>query len=554
MARLVCTDGPLSGQQFLLEEEEVVVGRATENAVSIPDTSVSRRHLSLRRDGNAWLARDLGSGNGTLLNGEQLATETQLRDGDLLTLGDTVLRYSDGSSETVLLAHPPPPPARSRGGAVMETVPPRRLTSEVTARPSGRVRPTRSQMPAVSAQANSRSLLLIAFAVVSLLLAVGLVAYKVWSPTPQPPPGPVARPAAAEPPRTQVLLEEVARLLREQKWELALKSLEELQQLQPGEEQVGKYVEFARKELANEEALAQANAALRQDQLQEAAEALKKVSDDTTLYPRLEDLREDLARRAEWRVKKARDLLELDRPTPARAEVEKVLAALPQHAEALQVKELVLQALRNRSAPKPAPQPPPKRDRPREPREPKEPKRQPWELAVEHYMAGELPKALEQLATCQDKPRCKSLGEQVAEARDLLGRVQSLALEERIGLLELDRHITDDRGSRLAAPVAAQVAEELCSKAASAKAGGNWALTLEHLQSALWASPSSGCAKALLDELLTLARSQVEDAANAAAEGKTEAARQTLRQVLVMTPPDQDVHKQAKARLEELPK
>src|SRR5262245_18567414 len=91
--KLVCLSGPSAGEEFPLWEGEMVVGRATENAISIPDTSVSRRHASLRQVGEEWVCADLGSGNGTLINGERISEETPLRGGDLITLGDTELSF-----------------------------------------------------------------------------------------------------------------------------------------------------------------------------------------------------------------------------------------------------------------------------------------------------------------------------------------------------------------------------------------------------------------------------------------------------------------------------
>src|SRR4051812_9945423 len=78
-AKLVCLAGPQSGSEFVLEGDEMVVGRAADNAVSIPDTSVSRKHVLLRNTGDGWAASDMGSGNGTLVNNAAIAEETPLK-------------------------------------------------------------------------------------------------------------------------------------------------------------------------------------------------------------------------------------------------------------------------------------------------------------------------------------------------------------------------------------------------------------------------------------------------------------------------------------------
>src|SRR5258708_23045841 len=62
--KLVCLAGPQSGSEYVLEGDEMVVGRAADNAISIPDTSVSRKHVLLRNTGSGWAASDMGPGNG----------------------------------------------------------------------------------------------------------------------------------------------------------------------------------------------------------------------------------------------------------------------------------------------------------------------------------------------------------------------------------------------------------------------------------------------------------------------------------------------------------
>jgi pSer/pThr/pTyr-binding forkhead associated (FHA) protein len=66
---------------------ETVIGRDLTCAVRLNDASVSRRHLRLVRRGGQVLAEDLGSRNGTLINGSPLAGALRLVDGDVLQIG-----------------------------------------------------------------------------------------------------------------------------------------------------------------------------------------------------------------------------------------------------------------------------------------------------------------------------------------------------------------------------------------------------------------------------------------------------------------------------------
>ena len=65
---------------------------ATDAAVRLTDTSVSRRHAEVRRSGDGWILVDLGSTNGTRINGVPV-TDRRLQDGDTITVGDASLRF-----------------------------------------------------------------------------------------------------------------------------------------------------------------------------------------------------------------------------------------------------------------------------------------------------------------------------------------------------------------------------------------------------------------------------------------------------------------------------
>lgn len=93
MARLIVIRGVDEGKQFELTEPSVTVGRHSANAVSLHDTQVSRRHLEVRAAPHGYDLIDLGSGNGTLLNGQPVRT-APLRSGDTITLGQTMLMFT----------------------------------------------------------------------------------------------------------------------------------------------------------------------------------------------------------------------------------------------------------------------------------------------------------------------------------------------------------------------------------------------------------------------------------------------------------------------------
>ncbi len=84
------------GQDLIsLDDGCLSVGKSSQADVVIADPSVSRFHAAVERVGAAWSIRDLGSTNGTLINGKRLLGERVLRDGDEVVLGRTRLIFRD---------------------------------------------------------------------------------------------------------------------------------------------------------------------------------------------------------------------------------------------------------------------------------------------------------------------------------------------------------------------------------------------------------------------------------------------------------------------------
>lgn len=81
-----------AGQRYPLAGPLTRIGRALENDVVIADTRVSRFHAEVRREGDRYLVRDLGSTNGTLVADEPIE-EAVLREGDTISLGGCLLDF-----------------------------------------------------------------------------------------------------------------------------------------------------------------------------------------------------------------------------------------------------------------------------------------------------------------------------------------------------------------------------------------------------------------------------------------------------------------------------
>ncbi len=78
-----------SGETFPLGFEPTSIGRHGDNEIILPDVQVSRHHAEIVMQGGRWVIADLGSANGTFVNGERLAGSQVLNHGDLVRVGQT---------------------------------------------------------------------------------------------------------------------------------------------------------------------------------------------------------------------------------------------------------------------------------------------------------------------------------------------------------------------------------------------------------------------------------------------------------------------------------
>src|SRR3954464_6130464 len=83
------------GQEHALETNLTRIGRGVENEIVIVSKLSSREHAAIRRDGRRSFIEDMGSTNGTFLNGERVQGSIPLRDGDQLVIGGLKFTFHD---------------------------------------------------------------------------------------------------------------------------------------------------------------------------------------------------------------------------------------------------------------------------------------------------------------------------------------------------------------------------------------------------------------------------------------------------------------------------
>jgi len=509
---LACTEGPAEGQVFELVEDEYVIGRSREATLSVPDNSVSRKHARVLRSGGGWAVEDLGSGNGTVVNGERIAAETYLYSGDTIKLGDTVLAFRDESNATV--ARPAPsdatlPPRPARGAAprlgdatapgvdtgLMASVPPRRAGA-VPPRPETRPRVMPRSATAVSPGDGKRQKVILGAVGALLLVTVvaGLLAKQGQKRELE---AQLAQQQALEQRQAAVAerLQAGKALVSQGKWAEAKARFEEMTgevQEFPELQQTHKtYLDRAAKEVPNQAALDAADKALSENRLLDSDEALSRVSEDTSLYERVRELRGRQKVLLGAYLSDARNALQsggqaLDR---ARELTDSILKLDPDNRDARVVNENAQRAIAARDGrtfvPKAAPTGP-----------------GPAVPVVARYKDGDLTGAVAMADECAAKDkRCKELAALMRDAQSMFKRVESMDAKELEKLLNTDRAVTGEGLSKMGRQAGTQAGTKFFKQASSFKAAGKFGEAATWAQKALDADPENAGARALMNDL-----------------------------------------------------
>lgn len=129
--QLIMRSGPTPGAAFTLEGDQLTIGRDSTNDIVINDAEISRRHARLTFQGGKFVLEDLGSTNGTFVNGQRLAGPRVLKAGEVVSFGEQIVLVYEVSSvdagATMVSpraaavpsasrpATPPPPPVEYAG-------------------------------------------------------------------------------------------------------------------------------------------------------------------------------------------------------------------------------------------------------------------------------------------------------------------------------------------------------------------------------------------------------------------------------------------------------
>ena len=104
MARLVVLSDGMTGRTYELKVDKTTIGRVEDNAFQIPESSVSSHHCEILLQGSEVIVKDLNSTNGTFINGQKVTTQSAIKPGQTLRLGQVDIRFESGD--------PAPPAAK----------------------------------------------------------------------------------------------------------------------------------------------------------------------------------------------------------------------------------------------------------------------------------------------------------------------------------------------------------------------------------------------------------------------------------------------------------
>ena len=538
-SKLVAQAGPASGQEFALEGDELVIGRAAD----------SRKHALVRKTEDGWAVSDLGSGNGTMLNGEAIADETPLNDGDVITMGDTELRYAGasgvgaGANEADATADVPSSASSSRRPPVRTA----RTGGGGVERSTGRGRPVRtSRMSEDPEEAKKKRRKI--FIIVGGALVVVMALFVGWKAIANK--QAIARAAAAKAGAEHQaamadMFKEAKGLVRAGKWAEAKTKLEEIQAEDAEYEtrQVENYLKLANDEIPNEGLLAEANAALGKNELGKAFAALQKVkSNAPSVDAAVRAAKEQLEIKATEKTGAARALLasasDLTKMEEMKALCEDILLVRNEDREASELKKQAETAIYRIKNPTVAPPPPDT----------------PWVEVSQRFKNGDSSGALSLAQACANKfQQCRTFESNIKEFEAKSKRLEELSENDLIALYDLDKKIAGGTSSELSRPVRTQLVSKLFVKASQAKTTGNWPRAIELARKVQQADSGHVGAQALINEGKTQAREaylrgyQLKDSS-------PDEAIKLFKDVMNMTPPDDETHQKAKSRVAELQK
>ena len=273
-ARLIVVFGPDQGKEFPLLYDENTVGRALDCNVVLNDPTVSKRHCIVSRKNDKFLIKDLGSGNGTKLNGEKIS-ESQLIEGTRIELGRTVMTFST-----------------SRLG-----MPKNRKTSKSVSNSDHQARTLATEIPKASkpVQAEPKVVAsspwgrIVGLSLLVVLLTGGVIATLQWGFDVNILGVKKAQPVVAAVPshkKAVKLYNKGLKFMGDENWDQAISGFQKALDLEPELRRASRRIVIAQEEKHALEIIKKADKMTKQNNISEVKELLKSVPQDSVYFTR----------------------------------------------------------------------------------------------------------------------------------------------------------------------------------------------------------------------------------------------------------------------------
>jgi pSer/pThr/pTyr-binding forkhead associated (FHA) protein len=145
--QLIMRTGPTPGATFTLEGDQLNIGRDSSNEIVINDAEVSRRHSRLTFQGGKYVLEDLGSTNGTFVNGQRLAGPRVLKAGEVVSFGEQIVLVFEVTTNDPGATMVSPRAAAVPSASRPATPPPPPPADYVGSVPAGPVSPESEPLP-----------------------------------------------------------------------------------------------------------------------------------------------------------------------------------------------------------------------------------------------------------------------------------------------------------------------------------------------------------------------------------------------------------------------
>lgn len=346
--KLTIVGGPKAGGEWTLTADETTIGRGNDNVWVIPDISVSRRHVLVKRTSAGFVIHDQGSGNGTLVNGVRLEEDRILETGDEIEMGDTVLRFEAmGAPKAIVVAKSGRSISSSGGrssaggpsakGASTSLVPAVRGGRSIAVSKgrgprtgTARVRATTGDQ--VAAIPGSRRKVYAVLGVVVVLMLIVGVWVKLNKPKPEVGPKSPSQDAIGA-----TAFKEGLQLFKQEKFEEALEKFDIARQNLSEPDEANTDYEETQKEISAKKSLAEANLSYTKGQLGPAMQLVSKIDSGSRQWDPAEELRKKIRDALSKRIKDGKAQLDAGSISQAEETINGVLKADPTNADANQV-------------------------------------------------------------------------------------------------------------------------------------------------------------------------------------------------------------------------